>query len=1072
LDNSESPRPITIDDPDLLFKGEYKRSGHDLLIKDERNSLIVYDYFRSDKRSDLRSPEGALLQGNIVEILAGPPNPGEYAQSVPASSGAKVIGRIEKVSGSSTATRNGAAVVLNTGDLVYENDAVQTSSDGSLGISFLDGTAFSLSANARMVLNRMVYDGAGSPHGLVSLASNSGQNSSLMTLVQGKISFVAGQIAKTGDMKVNTPVGTIGIRGTAVHVDMESSGGVVTLSLMREPDGHVGVIQLYSLRTGQPIRTITSADIKTLVTPQISLEPRFETIQKSPAEIAAEGSFVAEVFKIQALHLQAPIQKQAWSSGADPQYAVFSDAVPNGAGSIGSSDFASGFQIPAVTSPTLIEVAALEIAQRSAVVSAVSVVGTPTQGQTLTVSRTLSDPDGAPPNGITYQWFRGDTPIADATKPTYTLTQADVGQAITVKVNYPDQQNTTASTASPATAPVENVNDAPTGAVTVLGSGASGAAGTILARQGETLTLSNTLVDEDGILAGAISYQWFRGTTAIDGATSSSYTLTQADVGQAIRVTARYTDGQGTAESVTSTATAAVANINDPVTGSVTISGTPTQSETLTATQTLADADGLGPVSYQWQRDDVAIDGATSSTYTLTQDDVGAVIRVVASYTDQQGTVETVLSLETAVVEALPQARDDSAYAELGASLTIKVAANDTDADGDLNAASTTIVSGPSLGTAVVNADGTVTYADQITNLPAPSDQSATDTFVYQISDSHGNVDQATVQVNVVDPLSDVQADTAQTANGQTLSLTVATEDRTANASSFVNVDISIGSLGVKEVNIAFVFDASVSIAGPEYAQQIAVIQSTINQLRSQFSGALNDVSVSLIRFASDAQRSATYDLNDAALNDIKELSITAQSGGSTNYEAALQRTLAFFDERDPGPKDEANFVFFTSDGAPTNPTSYLDEAALLKQAASVSAVGFGSQAQLSPLNVLDNTGGAQVVPNAGALGPVFATSPLFSAFLVDFELTLSVNSGPPTILVNNISDLVDNGDGTYSFDLASVAGLLGRETDQNVFEARAVFDTDGDLSTTADRLTLGTVNNVQGAVPDLLWMI
>ena len=40
---------------------------------------------------------------------------------------------------------------------------------------------------------------------------------------------------------------------------------------------------------------------------------------------------------------------------------------------------------------------------------------------------------------------------------------------------------------------------------------------------------------------------------------------------------------QGTAESVASSATSAVANVNDDPTGSVTISGTATQGETLTA---------------------------------------------------------------------------------------------------------------------------------------------------------------------------------------------------------------------------------------------------------------------------------------------------------------------------------------------------------------------------------------------------------------------------------------------------------------------------------------------------------
>ena len=52
------------------------------------------------------------------------------------------------------------------------------------------------------MLNDLTYD------------ASSTSNTSLFTLVEGAASFVAGQVAKTGDMKVATPVATIGIRGT------------------------------------------------------------------------------------------------------------------------------------------------------------------------------------------------------------------------------------------------------------------------------------------------------------------------------------------------------------------------------------------------------------------------------------------------------------------------------------------------------------------------------------------------------------------------------------------------------------------------------------------------------------------------------------------------------------------------------------------------------------------------------------------------------------------------------------------------------------------------------------------
>ena len=54
---------------------------------------------------------------------------------------------------------------------------------------------------------------------------------------------------------------------------------------------------------------------------------------------------------------------------------------------------------------------------------------------------------------------------------------------------------------------------------------------------------------------------------------------------------------------VNRTVTINLTNANDPVTGAVAISGTPVVGQTLTASNTLADADGLGAITYQWYRD-------------------------------------------------------------------------------------------------------------------------------------------------------------------------------------------------------------------------------------------------------------------------------------------------------------------------------------------------------------------------------------------------------------------------------------------------------------------------------------
>ncbi|MCX7257854.1 MAG: hypothetical protein NTZ64_14335, partial [Polaromonas sp.] len=271
-----------------------------------------------------------------------------------------------------------------------------------------------------------------------------------------------------------------------------------------------------------------------------------------------------------------------------------------------------------------------------ATTGSVSFTGMAAQGQTLTAANTLNDLDGR--GSISYQWKAGGVAINGATASTLTLGQAQVGKAITVTASYTDGFGAVESKTSAASAAVANVNDATTGKVTITGT----------ALQSQTLTAANTLADIDGL--GRISYQWLADGVAINGANARTLVLGQDQVGKAIKVTASYTDGQGTHESVTSNASAAVLNINDASTGDVTITGTAAQAQTLTASNTLDDLDGIGAVSYQWEADGVAISGATASTLTLTQDEVGKAITVTASYTDDQGAAESVTSSASAAV--------------------------------------------------------------------------------------------------------------------------------------------------------------------------------------------------------------------------------------------------------------------------------------------------------------------------------------------------------------------------------------------------------------------------------------
>jgi Ca2+-binding RTX toxin-like protein len=255
---------------------------------------------------------------------------------------------------------------------------------------------------------------------------------------------------------------------------------------------------------------------------------------------------------------------------------------------------------------------------------------------------TLADADGL--GTMTYQWRANGVDIKNATGSTFTLTQAEVGKAMTLSASYTDGQGNQESSVSAASAPVSNVNDAPTGFVKVMGQ----------LQQGQTLQALNTLSDADGM--GTVSYQWYADAAPITMGTGSKFTLLQAHVGKAISIMATYTDGFGKAETVWSPTTEAVANLNDAPVGAPTITGSLWAGQTLTAqTNGISDADSVGALGgfqYKWFADGDAIDAALASTLILTSDLVGKSISVEASYVDGGDTEETLLSAATGEIAA------------------------------------------------------------------------------------------------------------------------------------------------------------------------------------------------------------------------------------------------------------------------------------------------------------------------------------------------------------------------------------------------------------------------------------
>jgi hypothetical protein len=138
--------------------------------------------------------------------------------------------------------------------------------------------------------------------------------------------------------------------------------------------------------------------------------------------------------------------------------------------------------------------------------------------------------------------------------------------------------------------------------------------------------------DWNGFPSITYNYQWYRSGSSISGATSSSYTTVQADIGLAITCDVTATNSLGSSTIDSSNSIIVVASSPPEISTAPVISGNALLGSTLTSTNGTWSNSPLS-YTYQWYRGDNGIDGATSSSYTTVQADIGLAItcRVTAS---------------------------------------------------------------------------------------------------------------------------------------------------------------------------------------------------------------------------------------------------------------------------------------------------------------------------------------------------------------------------------------------------------------------------------------------------------
>jgi hypothetical protein len=253
------------------------------------------------------------------------------------------------------------------------------------------------------------------------------------------------------------------------------------------------------------------------------------------------------------------------------------------------------------------------------------ITGTERQGETLTCS--TGTWSGTPTPTYAYGWERSGVDISGETSSTYLLAVADVGETITCVVTATNIAGAVEAE-SAATGIIEQEYVAPVNTVLPVISGTE--------QQGETLSVTDGTWT--GYPAPSITYQWQRGGVNISGATSNTYLLAAADVGETITCEVTGTNAEGSATAETA-ATGTIDPENSAPVNSVlpVISGTEQVGETLSCSTGTWSGFPTPTYTYQWENTGVDISGATSSTYLVDATDEGDTLTCDVTATNSEG---------------------------------------------------------------------------------------------------------------------------------------------------------------------------------------------------------------------------------------------------------------------------------------------------------------------------------------------------------------------------------------------------------------------------------------------------
>ena len=121
------------------------------------------------------------------------------------------IGKAKIVNGRVTVIRGATKLTVKVGDALNEHDVFETGPDGSIGLTFIDNTSFSIGPNSRVAIDTYFFD----PKNL--------KGHLLAQIKKGTMMVRSGELTRQqpGSVQVKTPRTVLGVRGTTFVVSVD-----------------------------------------------------------------------------------------------------------------------------------------------------------------------------------------------------------------------------------------------------------------------------------------------------------------------------------------------------------------------------------------------------------------------------------------------------------------------------------------------------------------------------------------------------------------------------------------------------------------------------------------------------------------------------------------------------------------------------------------------------------------------------------------------------------------------------------------------------------------------------------